>query len=337
MEFLNPAGLIALSLLPILLIPYLIRRRPRRIVFSSLLLLREFTSGSSRRLWGRLRIPLLFFLQLLFLLLLVLALGEPVYTSRPPQNIAVVLDNSASMQALEGPESRFEIAKKEARELIRNLSNEARVNLFMAVPKPERVGRPLITPQEALALIDTLSPYDLEDSYGDYGELLSQMTKDSSYDRVYFLTDHPVQGQGKRISIVSVGQPQGNFAITSFHLTRASFGSSRIRADIEVTNFSSKRQRVKVTLKGGGKTLSRKTQTVSPGKILGVSFEGFPFHSYYETEIEPNDALPLDNRRFAVPPVSRGLSILGISPRPRALGSLGSISGLTLKVISPDE
>ncbi|MFQ5540264.1 MAG: BatA domain-containing protein, partial [Candidatus Binatia bacterium] len=104
MEFLNPAGLFALSLLPILLIPYLIRGRPRRIVFSSLLLLREFPSGSSRWLWGRLRIPLLFFLQLLFLLLLALALGEPVFTIRQPQNIAIVLDNSASMQALEGPE-----------------------------------------------------------------------------------------------------------------------------------------------------------------------------------------------------------------------------------------
>ncbi len=337
MEFLNPAGLFALSLLPILFIPYLIRRRPRRIVFSSLLLLREFPSGPSRRLWGRLRIPLLFFLQLLFLLLLVLALGEPVYTIRPPQNLAVVLDNSASMQALEGPESRFDIAKKEARELIRNLPNETRVNLFIAVPKPERIGGPLFTPQEALALIDTVSPYDLGDSYGDYGELLSQMARDSSYDRVYFLTDHPVQGQGERISVISVGQPQENLAITSFHLTRGSFGSSRLRARIEVTNFSSKRQTVRVTLKGGGRTLSRQTQTVSPGKILEVSFEGFPFYPYYETELEPNDALPLDNRRFAVPPESRGLSILGISPRPRALGSLRSIPGLTLKVISPDE
>jgi hypothetical protein len=336
MEFLNPAGLFALSLLPILLIPYLIRRRPRRIVFSSLLLLREFPSGSSRRLWGKLRIPLLFFLQLLFLLLLVLALGEPVYTIRSPQNLAIVLDNSASMQALEGPESRFDIAKEEARELIRNLPDGARVDLFITVPKPERIGEPFNTPQDALALIDRLSPYDLGDSYDDYGEILSQLTKESSYDRLFFLTDHPVQGQGERISVISVGQPQGNLAITSFHLSRASFGSSRLRARIEVTNFSSKRQRVRLTLKGGGRILSKQNQTVSPGKIIVVSFEGFPFHPHYETELEPNDALPLDNRRFALPPESRGLSILGISPQLRALGSLRSIPGITLKVILPD-
>ncbi|MFQ5542501.1 MAG: hypothetical protein ACE5E2_06685, partial [Candidatus Binatia bacterium] len=158
----------------------------------------------------------------------------------------------------------------------------------------------------------------------------------SSYDRLFFLTDHPVQGQGERISVISIGQPQGNLAITSFHLSRASFGSPRLRARVEVTNFTSKRQRVKLTLKSGGRILSRQNQTVSPGKIIAVSFEGFPFHPYYETELEPNDALPLDNRRFALPPVSRGLSILGISPQLRALGSLRSIPGITLKVISPD-
>ena len=36
MEFLNPTALFGLLALPLLLIPYLIRRRPRRVLFSSL-------------------------------------------------------------------------------------------------------------------------------------------------------------------------------------------------------------------------------------------------------------------------------------------------------------
>ena len=45
MEFLNPLGLYAFSLLPVLLIPYLIWRRSRRIVFSSLLfIVRHYSS-----------------------------------------------------------------------------------------------------------------------------------------------------------------------------------------------------------------------------------------------------------------------------------------------------
>ena len=38
MEFLNPTALFGLLALPLLLLPYLIRRKPRRLVFSSLLL-----------------------------------------------------------------------------------------------------------------------------------------------------------------------------------------------------------------------------------------------------------------------------------------------------------
>ena len=100
MEFLNPAALFGLLALPLLLIPYLIRRKPRRVVFSSLLL---FMTGSERvsgRPWGRLHLPPIFFLQLLLLALLILALSEPVFSVRPT-NIAIVLDNSASMQSLE--------------------------------------------------------------------------------------------------------------------------------------------------------------------------------------------------------------------------------------------
>ncbi|TAJ91201.1 hypothetical protein EPO44_14570, partial [bacterium] len=83
MEFLNPAALYSFFLLPLLLIPYLIKRRPRRLVFSSLLLLRDFPSRSLGRPWGRLYLPPIFFLQLLLLILLTLALAEPVFSVRP--------------------------------------------------------------------------------------------------------------------------------------------------------------------------------------------------------------------------------------------------------------
>ena len=60
-------------------------------------------------------------------------------------------------------------------------------------------------------------------------------------------------------------------------------------------------------------------------------------YPYYEAEIEARDALPLDNRRFAVPPAAQNLRILGISPRPQALSSLRSIAGVSLDLIAPQE
>src|SRR6185503_994187 len=111
MEFLNPTALFALLALPLLLIPYLVRRKPRRLVFSSLLLFIEGGAQASPRPFGRVHLPPIFFLQLLLLALLVLALSEPVFSVRPT-NVALVLDNSASMQALEDGKARFALAKE---------------------------------------------------------------------------------------------------------------------------------------------------------------------------------------------------------------------------------
>ncbi len=116
--------------------------------------------GSSSRSWARLRLPLLFFLQLIFLALLVLGLGDPVLTIGSPEKVAIILDNSASMQTIEGEKSRFEVAKAKARELLGSLTPDARVNLFLTVPGLDPIGTNL-NPDKAQGLMEPLTPYDL--------------------------------------------------------------------------------------------------------------------------------------------------------------------------------
>ncbi|MBI4490656.1 MAG: VWA domain-containing protein [Deltaproteobacteria bacterium] len=338
MEFLNPAALYAFFLLPLLLIPYLIKGRPRRLVFSSLLFFQDFSSRSAGRPWGSLRLPPIFFLQLLLLSLLILALAEPVFSVRPLK-IAIILDNSASMQALErrngGRKSRFEMARDEARDLLSDFSARSRIDLFLTVPRLEQVGGDALTPGEALTLITTLSPYDLGEPPGDYGEELLRLKREKGYERIFFLTDHPVRGQGGAISVISVGRPKENLAITSFHLSRSSFASPQLEARVEVTNFSSNEEKVRLSLKGGERVLSTRALSIAPHRKLAASFKGFPIYQTYEAELEVSDSLALDNRRFAVLPVAERLEILGISPRPEALSSLRSIPGLSLNLVSP--
>ncbi len=335
MEFLNPAALYALFLLPLLLIPYLIKGRPRRLVFSSLLLFRDLSSRSRARPWGTLRLPPIFFLQLLLLLLLILALGEPVFSVRPLK-VAVVFDNSASMQALEGERSRFELAQDEAAALIRGLPARARIDLFALTPSLEQIGRDGMGPGEVLDLVAGLKPYDLGEPLVDYGDELSRFARSKNYERVFFLTDHPVQGHSTALKAISVGRPRGNLAITAFRISPGSVASPRLDARIEVTSFSSSQESFRLSLKGGGKVLATRNEKIGPREKMTASFEGIPFHPYYEAELQVADALALDNHRFAVPPPARGLEILAVSPRPQALYSLRSIPGVNLKVVSPE-
>ena len=334
MEFLNPSGLYALTLLPLLLIPFLLRRR-RRIVFSSLLLLRDFSKGVSSQSWARIRLPLLFFLQLIFLALLVFGFGDPVLTIQSPESIAILMDNSASMQTMEDEKSRFEIAKNKARQLLGSLATDTKVSLFLTLPGLKSHGTDL-TPAQALPLMEPMKPYDLGESLGQYGALLSRLYRKGSYNRIFFFTDHRVKEPSGSIKIISVGKSRGNVAITSFKLAR-SFSTDRLQATLEVTNYDSPVRKVKLVLKGGGKALATKTLTIAPRKTTTIILEGFPYRSYYEAELQLRDALSLDNVRYGVAPSRDGQFVLGISPRRVALLSLRNIPGLRVKVILPRE
>jgi Ca-activated chloride channel homolog len=336
MEFLNPAALFGLIALPLLLLPYLIRKRPQRVVFSSLLLFADLAANASGRPWGKLRLPPIFFLQLLLLTLLILALGEPVFSVNPTK-IAIVLDNSASMQTLEGDKSRFASAKEKARGFLTDVGATGKTDLYLTVPRLERVGGAALDFTDAVGVLGSLEPYDLADAPLDYDKLLGQMVREQKYERIYFITDHPVHSQSGAIRVATVGHPTENLALTSFQVTRSSLVSSRSKATVEVANFSSNSGKVKILLRGSGTVLANRELVVPPGKSAQASFEGFPLHPYYEAEIDARDALPLDNRRFALSPKSQDLHVLGISPLPQALASLRSIPGVTVDTVAPDD
>ncbi len=334
MEFLNPSALYGLLALPLLLIPYLIRRKPQRIIFSSLLLLTEFDASARRRPWGRFRLPPAFFLQLLLLTLLVLALAEPVLSVRPT-HIAIVLDNSASMQTLEDGRTRFALAQEQARSLVADLGVNGRVELYRTVPRLEKIRATPLSPSEAAGAIGALEPYDLGDHTIDYDQSLTEMIREQKHERAYLITDHPVSGQGEKIRAVSVGSPQGNMALLAFQVRRASLANAQLEATVEVGNFSAKEQKVKVLLRGSGTLLQSRELVTGAGKTAELSFSGFAAHPYYEAEIDVRDALSLDNRAFAVAPTAANLRILAVSPRPQALASLGAIPGVKLDLIAP--
>jgi Ca-activated chloride channel homolog len=338
MEFLNPSAFYGLYALPLLLVPYLIRRNPRRVVFSSLLLFIEQGMQATAKPWGRLRLPLLFFLQLLVLVLLILALAEPVFSVRV-SNIAIVMDNSASMQVREDGTARSELARNEARRVLADLGANGKVDFFHIAPRLEKVNQAALSPSDAVGRLASLEPYDLGDVAADYGQLLNQLAADQKYERVYFITDRPVRGQSGVIRVLTVGKPRDNLAVTAFNVSPSSLVNPRLEARVEVANYSAQDQRVKVTIRGdgGASALANRELTVPAGRTASASFQGFSEKPYYVAEIDARDALTLDNQQFAVAANARSLKILGISPRPQALNSLRAIAGVSVNIIAPED
>ena len=336
MEFLNPAALFGLLALPLLLIPYLVRRKPRRLVFSSLLLFLEGGAQASGRPLGRINLPPLFFLQLLLLALLIFALSEPVFSVRPT-HIAAVLDNSASMQALENGKTRFALAKERLGAIANELGPAGRIDLYLTTPRLAKFHGAALSPAQAFSDAKGIDAYDLGDPPLDYDQVLSQLARDQKYERVYLFTDHPAAGQTVTTRVISVGQSQGNLAVTGFDVHRTSLINARMEASAVVTNFSARDEKVKIVLKADGVMLASRDLAVSAEKTATATFEGFAERPSYEVEIDARDALALDNRRFAVAPASRNLRILAVTPRPQAVASLKSIQGVSVDVVSPAE
>ncbi len=320
-----------------LLLPYLIRRKPRRVMFSSLLLLLESGEAASSRAWGRIHLPWIFFLQLLLLALLIVALSEPVFSIHPT-NVAIILDNSATMQAVESGQTRLSLAKAKARSVIDAVGIAGKIDLYVTTPRITKLSAAPLTAAQAASAIDALEPYDLGDPPLDYNHILDQLAREHKYQRVYLITDHPARGQTATARVISVGQPQANFAVTGFDMHRSSLAgviNAKLEATVEVANFSNKDEKVKIVVKGGDRALANRELLVAAGKTATASFENLADQPFYLAEIENRDVFMLDNRRFAVSPTGRSLRILAVSPRPKEIASLKAIPGVGVDVIAP--
>lgn len=130
MTWLTPlfGGIVLAAVVPPLLALYFLRlRRTRRVIPSTLLWKRSVEDLRANAPFQRLRPTLLLFLQLLLLALLAVALMQPRFDAgeRRDGRTVLLIDNSASMNVLDGDEagtrSRLEFAKASAIERIEAL------------------------------------------------------------------------------------------------------------------------------------------------------------------------------------------------------------------------
>ncbi len=132
MTFLSwPAALIAGAIaVPLLLLLYFLKlRRQERKISSTLLWKKAIHDLQVNAPFQKLRKNLLLFLQLLILAAVLFALAGPVanFMRQPQQNVVLLMDQSASMNAVEADgRSRFEHAKDAAYRFIDGLADDSR-------------------------------------------------------------------------------------------------------------------------------------------------------------------------------------------------------------------
>nr|MBK7064864.1 VWA domain-containing protein [Deltaproteobacteria bacterium] len=136
---LHPAGLLALIAAAPVIAAYLLRSRRERVQVSSLKLWRDVALESrARRPWQPPPRELSLLLELVAVVATALALARParLSTDASPARVALVVDTSASMAALDGDATRWRLALDAARSLLRSLPPDAEVMLVSADRSP---------------------------------------------------------------------------------------------------------------------------------------------------------------------------------------------------------
>ena len=310
--FTFPLGFLSLLAIPGLIAIYLLRTRSRRYPVSSLML---WVNQQQAREGGlrveRLQTPLLFFLELLAIILLALAVAAPIIrTTRSAIPLMVVLDDSFSMLAGidETPKSRAIAAlEKQSRWIGRfnPLANRRyAVRYVLAGTEPQVLNEAAQTTDEAIAQLEAwrcLSPVaDLEAAISFAAELGGAKAL------ILVLTDEsPSQTlEADRIQWWSFGTPQSNVAFVNATRTPADLGE---RCLLEITNLSPHTSSTELVveiddpaLQKPSSPLHRSTLEIDPQATRRIFLNLPPKTPAMRAQIG-DDALTIDNEVVLLP------------------------------------
>ena len=336
--FLSPLAFKLLYALPLLLVPYLLQERNKRVVVPALFLYQGLPATSRRRLWGKLHLTPLFFLQLLLLLLLITAAARP-FLPRYAGKIAIVIDTSASMQTrtAAAKDSLFELAKQQAADEIASLSAEETVSLFTSAPVPMPVpsSPEMQSPQQLLASLTVTDTPDPSDDI--LAAFFSQLVKEHGFQRIVFFTDRPLAkslGEGTLI-VRTLGNARPNLSIASVQLYRSPFAPDDIEATVAIGGqMEQANGRVEISNAETGKQLA--SQPLPKNNKNIVAFPRLPLAPTYQVHLAVDDGLAVDNEAAIVLPTLSTVSILVVSPAANAVKSLGLIPNLAIELMRPE-
>lgn len=345
LEFANLSGWWWAALaIPILLL-YILKIRLRRQSVSTLLFWdRLFDEKKPRAWWQRLRHLLSLLLQLAFLLLLVAALTDPLWSwqKNRQRRIVLVVDNSASMRALEEDgQARLDKAKQSASALIRSLRSGDRMAVLSAGGKPQVVIGMTDHQRSLLSAIEELPPTDGPTDVAAAVAAAERLLSDEQQGEILVLTDGCFEQleqlqSNERVKVYGVGTARDNVAITRYQVRRSLLDAIGYQILIDVTNFSSEDRSCRVELTLGEELVDVIPMELKPDatqtRILDHTSAG---GGEMIAKLDVTDALATDNTAVAVLPKRAPIPVVLVTQGNLFLkGVLESIPLVDLRIVS---
>src|SRR4051812_8620856 len=190
--FISPLALLGLVFFPAVVAMYLLKlRRDRAPVPSTLLWQKLVADVEANAPWQKLRRSLLLLLQLLLVLLLVFLAARP-FIERPAglaQDIVLVIDTSASMQATDVAPDRLTAAKQAAIDSLKDLPSGGKVSVIAAGRTAKVVANGTSDLGRVRQAIESIEPTTAAGDLGDALRLASALAARSGDAEILVATD----------------------------------------------------------------------------------------------------------------------------------------------------
>jgi len=336
MAFVNPAAWTLGVLFAVLIALYLWERSRRRVDVPSLLLWQIVPDAVVRT--NRFRPDWLFVLQCLVLALLIAGLADPYRNGPAPAGTAravIVLDQSASMQAREGRNTRFDLARNAVQTRVAALGGDDELMLIGAAHHPRVVAPFTRDHAEVLRRLAELQPVDARANLDAALAVATRAAEQPEHPAtVELFTDAPPEQVAARwrgrVALVEIGETDDNLAIEGLQVTQGRFQDYReAHAFVAVRNFAHREAHGVLTLQIDDAVFSRRGFSLGARSVGGFPLQNLPAPGVLSASLEVDDALAADNRAYAdVQPV-RPVRVLAVTDSPLLQSELQRIAHAT--------
>ncbi len=330
LEFLNPAGLWMLTALVPLVVLYILKiQRQRLQVPSTWLWAAARRDLLARSPFKRLTPQIPLFLQLAALLFLAFALSRPATRGRAiaGDHLAIVIDTSASMSALDASgKRRIDLATQAAIETVKALAPGADA-MVLEAGRDARVVSPL--DRDTRRLVSGLQQIRSADVEGDLAPAISlavdRLRQLGGSRRIVVFTDgalarpDALAGVSLPLEVVKVGSPVDNAAIVRVDVrsgTDPALGTDQVQAFAMIANFGARPRDVYVTMReqNASDVLASRRILLKPGERAPVVLTFNPatgdIGQGLVLEMSPHDAMAADDVAFGRVPSGSKLPVI---------------------------
>ncbi|MCA9066138.1 MAG: BatA and WFA domain-containing protein, partial [Planctomycetaceae bacterium] len=258
MTFLSPWSFLwLLATVPVVVL-YLIRQRPQTIVISTTMFWDLVVARQANRWWSpQVARWLSLLLQLVVIVLLATILAEPRFSGSAAdqtESIVLVLDNSASMNAVENGQSRFDRARASLLTAVRHKSPAQKLAIVTTAGPPALACGFTDSGELLEAAIRNVTSTDAADQLNHVWQIVQSLTTSERPPKIRLFSDEcfgtPAGTETSGVSaeqavlaeadveILRIGEPAANVGITQFQVRRSLLDPAAFELLIEVRDFS---------------------------------------------------------------------------------------------------